>query len=92
MTAAFVAVLLGAGALYALAIGAFAVGFQRVLRAPRPAPPDLPLVSVIVPARDEEASLGACLDAILANDYPEDRFEVVVADDLSEDGTAEVVR
>jgi cellulose synthase/poly-beta-1,6-N-acetylglucosamine synthase-like glycosyltransferase len=92
VTAAFAAVLLGAGTLYALAIGAFAVGFQRVLRAPRPAPSDLPFVSVIVPARDEEAAIGACLDAILANDYPEDRFEVIVADDLSEDGTAEVVR
>lgn len=111
MTASFAAVLLGAGALYALAIGAFAVGLQRVLRwergregargreteplpppfSPSPVPPS-PFVSVIVPARDEEGSIGACLDAILANDYPEDRFEVIVADDLSEDDTAEVVR
>ena len=92
MTVLFTAVLLGTGAFYALVIGAFAVGFRRVLRVPRPASPEVPFVSVIVPARDEEAAIGACLDAIFSNDYPEDHFEVIVVDDLSEDGTAEVVR
>lgn len=91
---AFAAVLLGSGVVYALVIGSFAAGFQRVRRQRRARLADhaLPFVSVVVPARDEEACIGACLDAILANDYPEDRFEVIVADDLSEDRTAEIVR
>ena len=91
MTAAFSALLLGTGAVYALAIGAFAVGFRRVLRE-QEGTAALPFVSVVIPARNEEASIGACLDAVLANDYPADRFEVIVADDASEDATAEVVR
>ena len=108
MTAVFTAVLLGAGALYALALGGFAVGFRRVRRAEGggrraegggrraegrgASASDLPFVSVIVPARDEEAAIGACLDAIFAGTYPEDRFEVIIADDLSEDRTAAIVR
>lgn len=92
MTAAFAAVLLGSGVVYALAIGTFAVGLRRVLREPGAQGQPLPFVSVVVPARNEEASIGACLDALLANDYPADRFEVIVADDVSEDATAGVVR
>jgi len=52
--------------------------------------PDPPLVSIIVPARNEEANISACLDSLLAQSYP--RREVIVVDDRSEDGTAEVVR
>ena len=63
---------------------------------PVPAPPavaeaDLPSVVVVVAARDEEATIGPCLDALLAQDYPADRLEIVVADDHSADGTAAVV-
>ncbi|MGH7458718.1 MAG: glycosyltransferase [Longimicrobiaceae bacterium] len=49
-----------------------------------------PLVSAIVPARNEEQNVGACLDGLLASDYP--RLEVLVVDDGSSDRTAEVVR
>jgi len=52
--------------------------------------PGTPMVSVIVPARNEEANIADCLDSLLAQSYP--RFEIIVADDRSEDGTAEVVR
>ena len=47
-------------------------------------------VSVIVPGKDEEANIGAALDTILAQDYPD--LEVIVADDRSRDRTAEIVR
>ncbi|HEX5431779.1 MAG TPA: glycosyltransferase family 2 protein [Bryobacteraceae bacterium] len=50
-----------------------------------------PFVTVIVPCRNEAAFLGACLDSILENDYPRDRMEVLVADGMSEDGTAELI-
>ncbi len=94
MTAVFAAVLIGSGLLYALAISSFAVGFQRVLRAAsrKNESEDVPFVSVLIPARDEEAVITRCLDAVLANDYPEDRFEVIVIDDLSEDATPMLVR
>ena len=51
-----------------------------------------PDVSVVVPVRDREHVIGACLDSILASDYPADRLEVVVADNASTDGTADVLR
>lgn len=52
--------------------------------------PDPPLVTVLVPAYNEEASVAAMLDGVLALDYP--RFEVVVVDDCSTDATLARVR
>ncbi|MET8052440.1 glycosyltransferase family 2 protein [Streptosporangium sp. NPDC005286] len=46
-----------------------------------------PRVSVVIPARDEEARLGPCLSALLADPAV---AEVVVVDDESRDGTAEL--
>jgi succinoglycan biosynthesis protein ExoA len=51
-----------------------------------------PHVSVIVPVRNEERYLGRCLSRLLAQDYPRDRFEIVVVDGLSEDRTRQVVQ
>lgn len=84
-------VVLGFG--YALLIGAFARGFWKVTRRMQAIEPDgTPFVTVIVPARDESRCIETCINSILAGDYPADRFEVVVVDDLSEDDTPDVVR
>jgi len=48
----------------------------------------LPLVSVIVPARNEEACLGACLQSLVSQTGP--GFEVIVVDDGSTDRTREI--
>src|SRR5262249_45707286 len=50
-----------------------------------------PHISVVVPARDEEANIGPCLRSLLAQDYPDDRLHVVVVDDHSADRTAAIV-
>ncbi len=52
----------------------------------------LPTVSVVVAARDEEVRIGRLLDALEAQDYPKDKFEVIVVDDRSRDSTADLVR
>jgi cellulose synthase/poly-beta-1,6-N-acetylglucosamine synthase-like glycosyltransferase len=84
------------GLAYAAIIGGFAAGFRRVLareRTPRSLRNGhLPFVSVVVPARDEEAYVERCLRSIIDCDYPEDFYEIVVVDDLSRDATAAVVR
>jgi len=49
-----------------------------------------PRVSVIVPARNEEARIGACLATLRAQDYP--GLEIIVVDDCSTDRTADLVR
>jgi chlorobactene glucosyltransferase len=51
---------------------------------------DAPLVSVLVPARNEAANIEKCVASLLAQDYP--RFQVRVLDDHSEDDTAARVR
>ena len=51
---------------------------------------DNPVVSVIVPARNEEACLAACLRSIVTQTGIE--FEVIVVDDGSSDGTAGIAR
>jgi len=52
---------------------------------------DLPVVSVVIPALDEEAHIRDCLDSVLAQDYPAELIEVIVADGGSSDRTREVV-
>ncbi len=58
-------------------------------RTPKPFAGELPAVSVLIPARDEEQSIRACIDAALASRGVD--LEVVVMDDQSRDRTAEVV-
>ncbi|MGY1697253.1 glycosyltransferase family 2 protein [Geodermatophilus sp. SYSU D00814] len=63
-----------------------------LLRRPPAAPPEVRLpVTVVVPVRDEEAQVGGCLAAVLASRGVPD-LRVVVVDDGSTDGTADVVR
>ncbi len=64
----------------------------RVVRRPpaRGRRDDAPRISVLVPARNEEASIASCLDALLTQDYP--NLEIIVLDDDSTDGTAAIVR
>jgi len=60
----------------------------------RPAPPaddgPAPTLSVLIPARDEEQSITACVESVLASRGVE--LEVIVLDDHSTDRTAELVR
>jgi chlorobactene glucosyltransferase len=51
-----------------------------------------PHVTIIVPARDEAANIGRCLQSLLAQDYPASRLAIIVVDDHSADDTAAIVR
>lgn len=50
-----------------------------------------PLVSIVIPCRNEAEYIGPLLESILANDYPRDRLEVLVVDGMSDDGTRDVI-
>jgi succinoglycan biosynthesis protein ExoA len=51
----------------------------------------LPQVSVVLPVRNEAAHIEACLERLLAQDFPQDRFEILVVDGRSDDDTRVVV-
>ena len=53
---------------------------------------DLPSVSVIIPCKDEAEHIGAALDDLLQQTYPNELYQVIVVDDRSVDGTGEVAR
>ena len=53
---------------------------------------NLPLVSVIIPCRDEEKFIKECINSIIANDYPKERLEILIVDGMSEDRTREIVK
>jgi chlorobactene glucosyltransferase len=52
-------------------------------------PAVFPMVSVLIPARNEERSIASCVRSILAQDYPS--FEVLVLDDQSNDCTRAIL-
>lgn len=54
--------------------------------------PVWPTISVLVPVRNEERHIERTLRMLLKQDYPVDRYEVIVADGQSEDQTAAIVR
>ncbi len=57
---------------------------------PPPLPDPAPSLSLLVPARNEVHNIGACVDSLLALDWPGE-LQVVVLDDRSDDGTGEVL-
>ncbi|RMF52103.1 MAG: glycosyltransferase family 2 protein [Chloroflexota bacterium] len=51
-----------------------------------------PLVTVIMPVYNEEAFIARSLGAVLAQDYPSERLEVIVADGMSQDATRQIIQ
>ena len=56
---------------------------------PAPPPSNPPLISVCIPARNEERNIRACVEAMLAQDYI--NLEVIVLDDRSADATPSIL-
>lgn len=79
-----------AGALLIVAITAVANAFTfpHLGQGSGALPPRPPRVSLLVPARDEAAVIGGTVQRLLAQRYPD--FEVLLLDDHSTDGTADV--
>ena len=61
-----------------------------VIVTPAPPPVDAPLISICIPARNEERNIRACVESALAQDYP--NLEILVLDDRSHDQTPAILQ
>ncbi len=52
---------------------------------------NLPFVSILVAARNEEATIKRCILSLKALNYPQDKYEILIGNDASEDKTAFIV-
>lgn len=71
--------------LYCGTLLTFAVSYPRHRKKNRPA--ELPEVSIIISAHNEEKYLAACLKGILEQDYPKEKMQILVVNDASMDST-----
>ncbi len=70
----------------------FLLILRRGLAEEKYSPAGRPFISVIVPARNEKEGIAQCLEALAHQDYPMESHEVILVDDRSEDGTAEIIQ
>lgn len=52
---------------------------------------ELPFVSIVVPARNEEKTIADCIISIANSNYPNDKFEIIAVDDRSSDNTKNIL-
>lgn len=52
---------------------------------------NFPSVSIIIPCRNEEKHIERCLNSIIAQNYPKEKFEILIVDGMSKDRTREIV-
>lgn len=78
---------------YAMLIAFYSKGWQRLPEYNIPVD-FIPSqkVTVIIPARNEEANIGTCIQSLAAQDYPAGLLQVIVIDDHSTDATADIVK
>lgn len=71
-------------------------GYVYYLQVEKEKPPEIigehPFVSIMVPAHNEGVVIVKTVAALLAFDYPEDRYEIIVINDNSSDNSAELLK
>lgn len=55
-------------------------------------PPEFPRVTVVLPAKNEEKTIRWAIESLLNQNYPKDRFKVLLVEDGSEDRTPEICK
>jgi cellulose synthase/poly-beta-1,6-N-acetylglucosamine synthase-like glycosyltransferase len=86
----FIALLAFSMAYYAVFLLSLYRGIGRLLKNSQASPfhSDLPFVSAVVAARNEAEGITPCVHSLFRQDYPPDKYEVIVVNDGSEDETA----
>lgn len=65
---------------------------KRPSKKDRTLPKHFPSVSMLVPCYNEERTVGATIESLLALQYPKEKLEIVIIDDGSTDGTAAIAK
>ncbi len=80
-------------AIYAILIAWFTSGLNSLLRkAPSPRSHRTPFVTVIAAMRNEADALADLLRSLIGQDYPAGQWEMILSDDHSDDGSAEIAK
>lgn len=77
--------------IYLILIIFFYSGFRKLKAHELKSDEELPELTVIVCAKDEEEHIGITLNSILAQDYPKEKFSIIAVNDRSEDKTPELL-
>jgi len=51
-----------------------------------------PFISVVVPCLNEKRCIATCLQSVIDQDYPRDKYELIVVDGMSTDGTRDIIK
>jgi succinoglycan biosynthesis protein ExoA len=51
----------------------------------------VPFITIVMPVRNEAGFIGETVSQLLSQDYPNERFEIIVADGMSDDRTRDIV-
>lgn len=76
---------------YVLYILFFYLGFRRLKPHDLKEDKDMPPLTVIVCAKDEEKYIEKCITSILDQDYPKAKFSIIAVNDRSEDNTGKIL-
>ncbi|MCD6460430.1 glycosyltransferase [bacterium] len=52
----------------------------------------IPFVSVIVPAYNAEKTMALCIESLISQNYPKDKYEIIIVDNNSKDETAKIIK
>jgi cellulose synthase/poly-beta-1,6-N-acetylglucosamine synthase-like glycosyltransferase len=66
-------------------------GLKRSLALKTSSPEDLPFVTIIVAAKNEENNISSCIESLKKINYKKDRFEVILVNDNSTDQTKNIM-
>ena len=50
-----------------------------------------PFVSIIVPSRNEADNIGKCINSLLSQNYPKEKYEIIPVNDGSDDETKKIL-
>ncbi len=69
----------------------YLITLHRAKNSPLNSPTNFPFISILVAARNEEDNILNCLKSLAILDYPQDKIEILIGNDLSTDATGTVI-